>query len=109
MAAKGGRIDFMFLGPPTRPLDPLLLLPFCPRTIPNIMPRAVFANYTLKVNDLAFLDVVHELFCCPHTETFILNMYCTIQSVHIHEYIFASLTQVKCICTPQQVCGYFKT
>ena len=26
MAAKGGRIDFMFLGPPslTRPLDPLL-------------------------------------------------------------------------------------
>ena len=27
MAAKGGRIDFMFLGPPlTRPLDPLLTL-----------------------------------------------------------------------------------
>ena len=53
------------------------------------MPRAVFANYTLKVNDLAFLDVVHELFCCPCTVTFILNIYCTIQSVHIHENIFA--------------------
>ena len=23
MAAKGGRLDFMFLAPPTRPLDPL--------------------------------------------------------------------------------------
>ena len=29
MAAEGGRIDFMFLGPPlTRPLDPLLDLHF---------------------------------------------------------------------------------
>ena len=29
MAAEGGRIDFMFLGLSTRPLDPLLLLKNC--------------------------------------------------------------------------------
>ena len=27
MATEGSHIDFMFLAPPTRPLDPLLVLP----------------------------------------------------------------------------------
>ena len=30
MSAEGGHIDFMFLGPATRPLDPLLFKPFKP-------------------------------------------------------------------------------
>ena len=32
MATKGGRIDFMFLGPPTRPLDPMLYIIYLLKT-----------------------------------------------------------------------------
>ena len=46
MAAEGGRIDFMFLGLSTRPLDPLLLLKNC---IFNFLRYLVFYSNFLKI------------------------------------------------------------
>ena len=52
MAAKGGHIDFMFLSPPTRPLDPMLIQVFSPLVyFPHII-----KNYTpLKQKRLVLL------------------------------------------------------